>query len=152
MVLATALLGVMSVEGCSRALPPRSPSAGVPEVVISSHAGTEVHVAVEVARTAKERSYGLMFRHSLAAGHGMLFLFPAPGPIKFWMHNTYIPLDMIFFTEDRRIIYIEENAEPLTDVSRGPEAWSQFVLEVPGGWARAHGIEPGATARFVDAR
>jgi len=148
MVLATALLGVMSAEGCSRVLSP--PSAGVHEVVISSHAGTEVHVAVEVARTANERSLGLMFRHSLAAGHGMLFLFPAPGPIKFWMHNTYIPLDMIFFTEDRRIVYIEENAEPLTDVSRGPEAFTQFVLEVPGGWSRAHGIEPGATARFVD--
>ena len=149
-MLATAFLGVMSAEGCSRVPPPRSPSAGVPEVVLSSHAGTEVHVAVEVAGTTAERSRGLMFRRSLAAGHGMLFLFPEPAPIKFWMHNTYIPLDMIFFAEDRRILYIEENAEPLTDVSRGPEAFTQFVLEVPGGWSRAHGIEPGATARFVD--
>ncbi len=124
------------------------------EVVLSSHAGTEVHVAVEVARTANERSLGLMFRHSLAAGHGMLFLFPAPGPIKFWMHNTYIPLDaLIFFTEDRPESSTSKRTPSRSPaMARGRGLVSQFVVEVPGGWASAHGIERGTTARFVDAR
>jgi len=50
-----------------------------------------------------------------------------------------------------RVVYIEENAEPLTLQTRGSdEDDSQFVLEVPGGWARAHGVERGVNVRFVD--
>jgi hypothetical protein len=67
------------------------------------------------------------------------------------MKNTYIPLDMIFIAADMHVVYIEENAEPLTTQSRGPEGEdSQFVLEVPGGWARAHGVERGVAVKFVD--
>lgn len=148
MVLATVLSGALSATGCSRAL-----SAGVPEVVFFAplslaRSGTQVHVAVEVARTAQERARGLMFRRELASGHGMLFLFPEPAPLKFWMRNTYIPLDMIFFGADHRVVFIEENATPLTDTPRGPDTLTQFVLEVPGGWARARGLAVGAEARF----
>ncbi len=126
-------------------------AAGTDTIEIVSASG--VHpFSVELAANEADRERGLMYRKSLPEGRGMLFDFGYPQSTAFWMHNTYIPLDMIFFTEDRRILYIEENAEPLTDVSRGPEAWSQFVLEVPGGWSRAHGIEPGTIARFVDVR
>ncbi len=112
--------------------------------------GNEVHVTVELARTPAERQRGRMFRRSLEAGRGMLFLFSEPSPLKFWMHNTYIPLDMIFLADDHRVVYVEENAEPETDTPRGPDTPTQFVLAVPGGWARAHGIEPGVSARFVN--
>ncbi len=119
------------------------------EVVLQLRSGQELHVKVEVARTEGERARGLMYRRVLAGGEGMLFLFPKPDHLKFWMRNTYIPLDMVFLDEDHRVAYVEENAEPLTDTPRGPEVPTQYVLEVPGGWARAHGIEPGVPARFV---
>jgi len=119
-----------------------------PEVVLSSRAG-ELHVRVELARSEPERTRGLMFRQSLDGGRGMLFLFERPERLKFWMKNTYIPLDMIFIGADLHIVGIEENAEPLTLNPRGPEQESQFVLEVPGGWTRAHGVEPGQNVRFV---
>jgi uncharacterized membrane protein (UPF0127 family) len=91
-----------------------------------------------------------MYRRSLEPGSGMLFLWPAPqDSLKFWMRNTYIPLDMIFLAADRRVVFVEENAEPLTDTPRGPNEPVQFVLEVPGGWARTHGIAPGVSATFV---
>jgi uncharacterized membrane protein (UPF0127 family) len=119
-----------------------------PEVVFLLSSGP-VHVAVELARSESERARGLMYRHALESGHGMLFLFPQTDRLKFWMRNTYIPLDMIFLDEDRRVVYVEENAKPLTDTPRGPEAPSRYVVEVPGGWARARGIDEGATAQFV---
>jgi uncharacterized membrane protein (UPF0127 family) len=91
-----------------------------------------------------------MYRQKLEPGRGMIFLFPHPEPLKFWMKNTYIPLDMIFISNERKVLFVEENAEPLTTTALGPDEDSQFVLEVPGGWARAHGVERGVAVRFVD--
>lgn len=144
------LLLVMSMAAgaCSHTTT-EAPRAREPEVVLSTRAG-EQHVKVEIARTDPERQRGLMYRQKLEPGRGMIFLFPRPEPLKFWMKNTYIPLDMIFIANDKRVVYVEENAEPLTTQSRGPDEDSQFVLEVPGGWARAHGVERGVAVKFVD--
>jgi uncharacterized membrane protein (UPF0127 family) len=145
--LAAALVCSASAPGCTRAPGPAVMQS--PEVLLTVGAGTQVHVRVEVARTDADRARGLMYRRSLEPGTGMLFLFPAPDYLKFWMRNTYIPLDMIFLGNDKKVVYVEENAEPLTDKPRGPEDPAQFVLEVPGGWARPHGIEPGVSATFI---
>jgi hypothetical protein len=132
-------------HGSANAKTTRAPSA---QVIFASAAG-ELKVEVEVARTEPEQRRGLMFRQKLAAGHGMLFPYAHPQKLSFWMKNTYIPLDMIFIDGNKRVAYIEENAEPLTLKPRGPDGPTQFVLEVPGGWSRAHGVGPGLAVRFV---
>jgi uncharacterized protein len=139
------LVVALSLAACNRS---GTRVSAEPEVVLLARSG-ELHVKVELARSDPERMKGLMFRQSLDSGRGMLFLFERPDHLKFWMKNTYIPLDMIFIGADRRIVGIEENAEPLTLSPRGPDGESQFVLEVPGGWTRAHGVEPGQDVRFV---
>jgi hypothetical protein len=145
------LLLVLSIaaSACSHSTQAARPSE--PEVVLLTRAG-EQHVKVEIARTDAERQRGLMYRQKLEPGRGMIFLFErAEQHMKFWMKNTYIPLDMIFISPDKHVVFVEENAEPLTTTSRGPdEEESQFVLEVPGGWARAHGVERGVACKFVD--
>jgi uncharacterized membrane protein (UPF0127 family) len=78
----------------------------------------------------------------------MLFLFPAPAPLAFWMKNTLIPLDMLFLDHDRRVLGIVENAAPETETARRVAGDSQYVLEVGGGLSRQWGIEPGSTAEF----
>jgi uncharacterized membrane protein (UPF0127 family) len=148
--LAVIIIGVVGTTACTHSSSSAPKAAGQPEVVLRSHAGNEVHVTVEIARSGPEREHGLMFRQSLESGHGMLFLFEHPEKLKFWMRNTYIPLDMIFISESKRVVAVEENAEPLTLNPRGPDLDTQYVLEVPGGWARAHGVGPGLEVRFVD--
>jgi uncharacterized membrane protein (UPF0127 family) len=141
-------MSIAAAYGCSHSTEARK--RGEPEVILLTRAG-ELHVKVEVARNDPERQRGLMYRQKLEPGRGMIFLFPYPERLKFWMKNTYIPLDMIFIGADKHVVGIEENAEPLTQTSRGPDdADSQFVLEVPGGWARTHGVERGVVVRFVD--
>ena len=54
-----------------------------------------------------------MYRTSMAADHGMLFVFSGDGMHSFHMQNTYIPLDMIFITSDLKIVNIDANAQPL---------------------------------------
>ena len=84
-----------------------------------------------------------MFRKELPEGQGMLFDFKRDQPVAFWMHNTYISLDMIFIRGDGRIMRIAENAKPMSDrliPSGGPV---RAVLEVIAGTARKLGIKPG---------
>ncbi len=99
--------------------------------------------SVELAVTPEEHERGLMFRKELPEGRGMLFDFKTEQPVEFWMHNTYISLDIIFIRGDGRILRIAENAEPMSDKhipSGGP---IRGVLEVIGGTAKKLGIAPG---------
>ena len=105
---------------------------------------TGVHAfTVELATNAAERAVGLMFRKELPEGHGMLFDFQEEQPVQFWMHNTYIPLDMIFIAADGRVVHVAQDAKPMSDdliPSRRPV---RAVLEVIAGTARKFGIATG---------
>jgi uncharacterized membrane protein (UPF0127 family) len=105
-------------------------------------------VDVEVAATPETRTRGLMWRKELAAGHGMLFIFPEEEVQSFWMRNTLIPLDMIFIDSTGRIVGIIERAQPRTLTARSVGVPGRYVLEVPGGWSQLVGLERGGTVRF----
>lgn len=112
-------------------------------VVLTDAYGGKHAVDSEVAATPQARTRGLMWRTQLPEGTGMVFIFPQQQPLTFWMKNTLIPLDMIFFDESLTIVGIEENAAPRTLSSRGPGVPAKYVLEVPGGWSGKIGLKPG---------
>ncbi len=90
---------------------------------------------VEIARTGRQQSQGLMFRRRMAADAGMIFVYPGARSISMWMRNTFIPLDMLFIGADGRIMRIAERTVPqsLETVSSGGPALA--VLEVNAGTA-----------------
>ncbi len=73
----------------------------------------------------------------------MLFVFPDEAPRSFWMRNTLLPLDMIFLNAQGRILNIEHSAVPKTETLRTSKGAAQYVIELPGGTARAHNIRAG---------
>ena len=91
-----------------------------------------------------------MFRRELAETRGMIFVFPAPEHQAFWMHNTLIPLDMIFITAEKKVLGVVKQAEPRTDSPREVPGDSMYVLEVAGGFADRHQIREGTTIEFVN--
>jgi uncharacterized membrane protein (UPF0127 family) len=105
--------------------------------------GQVVPVTVEIADEEPEREAGLMFRTELVSGTGMLFVFPAPQRLSFWMKNTPLPLDLIFFKEDGEHLATVAWAKPHDETPLGPNEPATTVLEVPGGWAAANGVGPG---------
>ncbi|MCX8072476.1 MAG: DUF192 domain-containing protein [Candidatus Binatia bacterium] len=120
-----------------------------PAVIIDTPDGA-VSVPVEIADTPAERARGLMYRRDLPANAGMLFVFPKAEVLQFWMKNTPLSLDMIFFDSERRIVGIVERAKPFSTRALGPDTPAQYVLEVHGGFAARHGITTGQQARFVN--
>lgn len=94
---------------------------------------------VEIAETEGEREKGLMFRQTLAADDGMLFLFGKPQPVVMWMKNTFIPLDMLFVRSDCVITAMRERAVPQSEDHISSEAPVSAVVELNGGTiARLH--------------
>lgn len=116
--------------------------------IVSATGATEHAFSIEVASTEQEKALGLMFRTELSDDQGMLFPYPAERGLQMWMHNTYIPLDMLFIRADGTIVRIEERAEPLSDrvISSGSAVLA--VLEIPGGAAARLGIKSGDKVRY----
>lgn len=109
--------------------------------------GGSASFAVELADTAEARARGLMFRESLAADAGMLFVYESPRRAAFWMKNTLIPLDIIFADATGTVTRVHANAVPgdLTPIDGGDGV--ALVLEINGGLAATLGIAHGSEMR-----
>ena len=115
-------------------------------VEIRTASGT-VAFTVEIADTEAERARGLMFRTDLPRDAGMLFLFDDEAPRAFWMENTPLPLDMLFFDRRGLLCGLVERAEPFTRTPRESGCRALAVLEINGGLASELGIGRGAVIR-----
>jgi uncharacterized membrane protein (UPF0127 family) len=123
----------------------KGPPLPIGHVVLRDAYGNAHRVEVEVAADGISRQRGLMWRASLVEGKGMLFIFPGGDQEhSFWMRNTLIPLDMVFINAEKQVVGVVVNAEPQSLVSRTVGKPSTYVLEVPGGWCDAKGIQAGA--------
>jgi len=115
-------------------------------VVFPDAGGKEV--TVEIVETEKDKARGLMYRKAMPENQGMVFLFDRRRNHTFWMHNTCIPLDMLFIDDDGVIVGIEENTPTLDDSTFQVGCPSRNVLEVNAGFTRKHGIKAGQRVEY----
>ena len=104
---------------------------------------------VQVARTPQQQKQGLMFVRDLPPMTGMIFLFAPPRPARFWMRNTFIPLDMIFIAPDGRISKIATRRDTQSDALTISPAPVAAVLEIAAGEALRLGITIGDKVHSV---
>ena len=102
---------------------------------------------VEVADTEESRERGLMFRREVAPGTGMLFDMGVTRDVAFWMHNTFIPLDIAFISEKGRVVSIVHGAKPQSDTRIPSQSPVRFVLELPTPEAKRIGLAVGDHVR-----
>jgi len=105
-------------------------------------------IDVEIADNPYEWERGLMYRHSMPEAAGMLFIFPRPQLLSFWMRNTYIPLDIIFVDGSMRIVTIHNNALSLSEKPLFSNVAVKFAVEVNAGFCDRYGIKKGDYIRF----
>lgn len=125
------LLLVMAACACAQAKQPDVAAASV-----TLH-GTRI--MVELATNAASREHGLMGRTQLAPGHGMLFVFLDAQPRWFWMKNTLIPLDILYFDSHRKLVSMQLDVPPCKAdpcATYPSDAPARYVLELAAGEAR----------------
>lgn len=108
------------------------------KIVLQTAVG-EVELTIEIADSSKEREKGLMEREKLEAGRGMLFVFEDEAPRAFWMKNTKIPLDVIFFSAKKEVVNFVEWMDPCKTAqcqSYSSGAPAMYALEVPAGFIK----------------
>lgn len=152
LILAAAMLGVgLSATACSARetsaqagveQPHGTDPKAVTEPLSIQTAKGKVDFKVEIADTEPERQHGLMYRTSLPPQYGMLFIFERPGERSFWMHNTYIPLDIIYIGADGKIVSIV-HGKPFDDTPLASNGAALGVLELYDGEAARLGVAVG---------
>jgi uncharacterized membrane protein (UPF0127 family) len=118
-----------------------------PDVVDLRDGGNSLRFHVEVMDTEQGREKGLMFRESMPKFSGMLFVYDRPQPVAFWMKNTLIPLDMLFFDGEGKLVRVKSEAQPHDETPVVGGDAIQYVLEINGGLSETLGIAPGAEIR-----
>lgn len=107
---------------------------------------------IEIADNDATRERGLMFRDSMPADHGMLFLFDDLSVRSFWMKNCRMPLDILFFDQNYKLVSAQERVPPCRSdpcvvyPSEGP---AQYVLELNAGMADKLGVKPGDALKVM---
>ncbi len=136
--LLIAALAVTAFQGCANE--PAGPVMGKLDFVRSNGEILQT-IEVEFAEDEETRATGLMHRRQLSLSQGMLFIFPAPDSLSFWMANTPIPLDIIFVGADSTIVNIAKRTTPLSREFIRSTDLAQYVVEVRGGFSDRFGID-----------
>ncbi len=130
-----------------------SAAAGIeelPQKLFSAQGVLSGHkLDIMLARTSEEKARGLMFYTALADNQGMLFVYESPRVMSFWMKNTRIPLDLVFFSENLEITEWIEGMQPgygkpefsLPRYTANSPA--QYALELSAGSVVRLGLKPG---------
>lgn len=111
--------------------------------VIKQNGDTISKLDVEFAETDYERQTGLMYRESMKQDQGMIFIYNSEMQRNFYMKNTYISLDILYFDADTLFVSAQENAVPRDESSLPSDGPAQYILEVNAGlsndWDLAEG-------------
>ncbi len=132
-------MALVPVSGCA--------SAGSPWVELAGE-----RYQIEIADDDNERARGLMFRDAMADDSGMLFIHEQEQPLAYWMKNTHIALDILYFDAQLKLVSQQRDVPPCTLGDRCPpypsDASARYVLELNAGQAAKIGLRDGAQLRL----
>ena len=136
---ATVVFATLSLSACA--------SASGPWVELGGQ-----RYAIEIADDEAERARGLMYRDAMAGNRGMLFIHEAEEPQAYWMKNTKIPLDILYFDDGRKLVSQQRDVPPCSLGDRCPSypsnAPARYVLELNAGEAAKLKLQDGAVLTF----
>jgi uncharacterized protein len=105
-------------------------------------------LTIEIADNEAETTQGLMYRRTMPDSCGMVFIFADSQPRSFWMKNTYLPLDILYLDESKKIVTIQANRTPFSEEQIPSFENAKYVLEVNAGYCKRKGIEKGDVVKW----
>ena len=135
----TAMLGICATLGLSAC----AARASGPYVELDGH-----RFQIEIAADEPSRERGLMFRENMPADHGMLFVFDDAQVRTFWMKNTPLPLDILYFDQNYKLVSVQQRVPSCLNSGNNCPVYptdgaAQYVLELNAGTADKIGVKPG---------
>ncbi len=109
---------------------------------------TEIKLDIEIADTEFDEQTGLMYRESMEINQAMLFVFEDERERYFYMKNTKIPLDIIYFNANKTIVSFQKNTKPFDESSLPSNKPAKYVLEVNAGLADAWALAIGDSISY----
>jgi hypothetical protein len=143
-----AIAGTVALYSIS--LSPKDKSA--PTNLAFSHVAyiNDSRVSLALASTKSEQILGLSFQKNLEDDHGLLFVFKESNQDGIWMKDMNFPIDVIWFDESFRVIFIKNNFQPSSFPEIVyPTTEARYVLEVPSGFALKHQIRIGDPLKII---
>lgn len=133
------LLGLGFIVGCdqNKVEKPQPGQAKTTSIQIGDR-----RFILEIADTPGLRERGLMYRKTVPADGGMIFIFDEPQVLKFWMRNTVVPLDILFVDEGGQIVSIKQ-MQPLDETPVGSEEPAKYAIELNAGAAQEVRVKVG---------
>jgi len=125
------------LPGCRPKMAPLGVSGEIVELKIKDRV-----LKLEVACDVLSQRAGLMNRKTLGKDSGMLFIYPEPGRLGFYMKDTYIPLSIAFVDDSGKILQIED-MQPKDESSTVSNYEVRYAVEVHQGWFQRGGIGVG---------
>ena len=112
--------------------------------------------SLEIAADPITRARGYMFREKVERGEGMLFIFEASERHGIWMMNCEVPLDIIWLDDHFRVVEIAHDSQPCVPdkpcPSLQPLKPASYVIEIAGGMAAKHDLQPGSRIEILSDR
>ncbi len=105
-------------------------------------------LTIEIADNDAETTQGLMYRRTMPDSCGMIFIFADSQIRNFWMKNTYLPLDILFLDESKKIVTIQANRTPFSEEQIPSFEEAKYVLEVNAGYCKRKDIEKGDLVKW----
>ena len=99
-------------------------------------------IRVKMARTSQEQQRGLMFVDSLPQDECMIFHYPKPRPLSFWMKNVKIPLSIAFIDSLGKITAIKHGVPGDLSTIKSPTP-CKWALEMNKDWFHNNGVKVG---------
>jgi len=144
-------LVVLTLAACADGAEPVQGAATNPILIRIRTVGGKIELEnLEVARTPEAWARGLMGRASVPEDGGMVFLFDAQTRAAFWMKDTLIPLSILFWQGDGRIIDILDMSPCRADPCPVYRASAPYVgaIEMNRGAFERLGVEVGDTLEY----
>ncbi len=104
----------------------------------------DVPLRVEIANSNEERTTGLSYRDTFKSAEGLLFVFPKTDFHAIWMKDMSFPIDIIWISEDLKVINIEKNVTPdsYPRIFR-PNAPARYTVETNVHYSDTFGLREG---------
>ena len=104
----------------------------------------DVELNLKVLTTPEAQAKGFMNAPEPTDSFGLLFKYPEPSGLGFWMKNVSFDLDLLAFDDDRRlfqVIRLKANDPTIRKISKP----CRYVLELKSGWCKRNNIKLGMT-------